>query len=362
MTITQEPTVGALYFQKSVPDILLVKNDYHTSVVFELKNGATVILTESYVYDVDGTIRIRNLGEIVEKYFTTSTLLLGFSYTITEGITVHTVGFTVLKCEADMTVTADAWTAINFLTRAYREKRTSKSRNEYLSFLQKASYGLVTVNFKVVYLLNSVLTELTGVLTTLAASVSSQVTTFNASLGAVTSAAALAADTEILQVDMWCTGTGFEMAKYTYLIDDSNYRDRKYFVYTNCFGVLETYTATGRTDNKKTAEYNLGNIDNHYRKITQDFVAEKTLNSGHLSETEMEWIDDLLLSYNIATYTPGISGADDDITLTAIEKTDSDANELQSFTYTYRRAKNNHVQFTNAARGIFDATFDATFN
>ena len=219
MTIQQEPTVGALYFQKSVPDIILVKNDASTSVVFELKNGAAVILTESYVYDVDGTNRIRNLGEIVEKYFTDTALLLTFSYTITEGVTVHTVSFTVLKCDADMTVTADAWTAVNFLTRAYREKRTSKSRNEYLSFLQKNGYGIVTINYKVYYLLNSVLTDKTGIITTLATSPASQVTTFNASMGAITAAAALATDTEILQYDIWLTGTGFETAKYTFLID-----------------------------------------------------------------------------------------------------------------------------------------------
>jgi len=205
-------------------------------------------------------------------------------------------------------------------------------------------------------------TEVSAGLDVLPVSAASQVVTFNVSINRILTVAVLPLDTEVLQYDIWIAGIGLTTNVYTYLVDTTPYRDQKSFVFINSFGVLETYTATGRTDNKKTAEYNLANIDNHYRKITQDFVAEKTLNSGHLSETEMEWIDDLLLSYNVSVYTPGTSGADEEITLTAIEKTDTDANELHSFTYNYRRAKNNHLQFLNAAKGIFDATFDQSFN
>ena len=53
----------------------------------------------------------------------------------------------------------------------------------------------------------------------------------------------------------------------------------------------------------------------------------------------MDWLDDLLLSYNVSLYTPGVSGADEEITLTAIDKTDTEANELQAFSFSYRRAK-----------------------
>ena len=120
--------------------------------------------------------------------------------------------------------------------------------------------------------------------------------------------------------------------------------------------------ATGRADVKKNVEINLANIQGRYRKTTQDFTVETTLNTGFLSVSEMEWLDDLLLSYNVALYTPGVSGADEEITLTASDKTDTDANELQAFSFSYRRAKNNHLQFTAAACGIFDNTFDQTFN
>ena len=362
MTITQEPANGSIYFQKSVPDIILAQNNAETSVTFELKKGTDVILTETYLYDADAAIIIRDIYKVIEAYLSAENLIQAFSYTLTENATTHTVTFTALKCEADMTVDADSWTAQNFLTRSYREKRTSKSRNEYLSFLQKTSYGTLTVHFRVVYYSVDHWAEATGTLATIAAAATTQVTTFNASMGALVTAAGLATDSEIIQYDIWITGTGVETARYTFLSDFNQYRNLKHFVFVNCFGVLETFTATGRTDAKKTAELNMGNIDNRYRKITQDFVNEKTVNSGFLSAEEMEWIDDLILSFAVSTYTPGVTGSDEEITITNFEKTDTEANELYSFSFMIRRAKNNHRQFVNAAKGIFDDTFDETYN
>jgi hypothetical protein len=361
MTISQELGNGTLYFQHSIPDIILINTDVDTTVTFELKKGAEVIISEKYVFDTDGNIRIRNLSEIVEKYFTDSGLLLDFSYTITQGVTTHSSSFSVLKCEANVDVIAGPWTQLNFLTRAFMEKRTAKTRNEYLSFLQRITFGAVTVHYKAYYLVDSVITEKTGVLQTIAASAVDRVTTFNASLGVVVTVSGLALSTTFLSYDIWLTGTDFLTSVYTFLVDNTTYRYSKSFVYINSFGVLETFTATGLTVNKKTNEFNLGNIENHYRKITQDFVSEKTCNSGYLSDVEMEWIDDLVKSYSVGLYTPGVSGMSEEITLVGVEKSDSEANELQAFTFNYRGPKIIHLIFENAAKGIFDETFDESF-
>jgi len=362
MTISQELQAGALYFQKNIPDIILIKTDVSTPVIFELKKGADVILSESYVFDVENKIQIRNIGEIVEKYLSLQNLLLDFSYTITQDAYTHDIAFSVLKCEADMTVDPGTWTAQNFLTRSYTEKRTSKSRNEYLSFLHKPSYGAVTPHFKIKYYSVDHWAEATGTLAAIAASTENKITTINTSMGAVITASGLDVNAEILLYEIWITGTEFETNNYTFLNDFNIYRNRKHFVFVNSFGVLETFTATGRSDVKKSGEFNLGNIQNRYRKISQDFISETVQYSGFLWESEMEWIDDLLLSYNVSTYTPGVTGSDEEITLTGFDKTDTDANELEGFSFTYRKAKNSSIQFVNAAKGIFDATFDNTFN
>jgi hypothetical protein len=365
MVITQQPIDGAIYFQKSVPDIILTKNVGLTSATFNLKIGGVSILLENYLYDINDKIYIRNIYEVCEKYLNADNLIQSFTYDLTDTGGMVSSSFTLLKCDADMTVDADSWTAQNFLTRSYRKKRTSKSRNEYLSFLQKQSYGAVTLHYQVFYQNweTGAVVEQSGTLTAaIAASAGMKITTFNASWGALREAMGLGIDTKVYSLNIWLTGTGFETNKYTYLYDNSAYRSRNYYVFVNCFGVLETFTATGRTDAKKKAELNMGNIENRYRKITQDFVNEKTVNSGFLSDEEMEWIDDMILSFAVSTYTPGVTGSDEEITITNFEKTDTEANELQSFSFNYRRSKNNHLQFVNAARGIFDDTFDETFN
>ena len=362
MTVTQEPTLNSLYFQKNIPDIILTKNSVDTSVMFELKRGDNTILQETYVYDANDSIRIRNLFEIVEKYLNSENLLLDFSYIITEGATTHESTFKVLKCDAFMTVEAEVWTKLNFLTRSFLEKNTSKSRNEYLSFLQKSAYAAVTVHYKIFYQTGSTVSDKSGELTTIAASVSDKVTTFNASISGVMMAAELESSVDVIRYDIWLTGTDFETYVYTFLIDSMPYRYRTNFVYENAFGVLETFTATGITNNDKKAEFNQGNIENNYRKVSQDFIVEKTCKSGYLSAEEMEWTDDFVKSYNVGLYTPGVTGMSEEITLVSIEKNGTNGNTLQAFSFTYRSARNIHLSFANASRGIFDDTFDETFD
>ncbi|HEY6913149.1 MAG TPA: hypothetical protein VI413_00620 [Paludibacter sp.] len=366
MAITQEPEANGLYFQKNIPDIIIQKEagDIDMRTLELLIDGISVI-SEKYVFDTTGEIRIRNIGDIVEKYFTDSKLILPVSFSLTDEVNpAYTIPFQALKCESDMIVEASSWTATNFLTRAYREKRTSKSNNEYLSFLHRSTYGFCLLRYRIVYLLNGIITELTGFVNSelIGIAAADKITTFNASAVTILTYAGLAPETEVIQYDLWITGLDFEMNKYTFLVDYSVYRNKKYFVFINSFGVLETFTGTGQTDTKKTPEYSLGNIKNHYRKLTQDFVAEKTAYSGFLSDVEMEWIDDLLISYDVALYTPGVTGAAEEITFTTVEKTDTEANVLQAFSFSYRRADNNNLQFTNAAKGVFDNTFDETFN
>lgn len=372
--VDSEPETGKLYFQKNIPDILLSKDGYN-SVLFDLKKGETVILSEIYTYDIDGKIRIRNLYEVIEKYFSSDSVIdmpgttniadslaLEFSYTITQDVQTHDIAFTVLKCDAEITADASEWTAANFLTRCYLEKRTAKSRNEYLSFLMKNAYGEVTINYKAIYLLEGVRTEIIGTLGTIAQQTGDlNVATFNASIHRIMTVSGLVNFTEVLQYDIWLTGTGMITNIYSFLVDNTPYRNTKSFVFINCFGVLESWTSTGTGSNKKTAEYNLGNIDNHYRKITQDFYSEKTCNSGFLWETEMEWIDDLIKSFNVILYSQDIT-QNEEITLIGVDKNDTESNILQAFAFGYRRAKNLHTLFANAAKNISDFTFDQTFN
>lgn len=369
---------NGLYFQNNIPDICFTKGNWDRAI-FTLKDSTnTVILVEKYVFDTDGLITIRNLKDIIQNYFSNpftvesvgttninTKLVLDFSSEIRmindDANYSYQSNFKVLKCDVNMPYEASSWTANNFLTRSYLEKKTAVRRNEYLSFLMKNSYGVATIRYKAVYLVDGVRTEIIGTLGTIAQQVGdNNVATFNASLYRIKTVSNLANYTKVLQYDIWLTGTGLSTKIYTFLVDNVEYRNSKSFAFTNCFGVLETFTATGTSANKKYVEYNLANIDSHYRKLTQDFYSEKECNSGFVSDTEADWLDDFIRSYAILRYTQNPTD-NEEITLTAIDKTDSEANELQAFSFTYRPAKNLHISFQNAVANISEFTFEQTF-
>lgn len=332
-----------------------------------------VVAVGDLLYDLGGIAQNITVTQIVDStnILLFSNDILGYPSGIGTPVTAKfrssrfvTLDFSVLRCEADMPagLSAGTFAGQNFLTRLPREKQTATNRNEYLTYIHFGNYAEVVVKYKAVYLIDGVRTEASGSMLTVAADVDNEdrYITFNASLSVIRQLANLTTE-RILQYDIW-----FEEAEvsevFTFLINDTYFRNKTCFVFENSFGVLETFTATGRTDTKKNIEINLANIQSRYRKTTQDFVAEKTINTGFLSAEEMDWLDDLILSYNVAIYIPGVSGADEEITLTSTDKTDTDENELQAFSFSYRRSRNNHLQFAAAARGIFDDTFDQTFN
>ena len=368
MTINQEPTNGSTYFSKAVPDIIMTKSGTDTFILLELKKDATVILSEKYMFDANNSLRVREIGSIFEKYLSanaltsapvtsnverSSALVGSFSAKITLGAEVHTTTFTVLKCDAEISVDALPWCATNFLTRSFRQKCTAKERTEYLSFFQKASFGTITIHCKLFYGANL---EIEFTMGTIASVSADTITTINTSINRLISTAGLTTATRIYQAHIWLTGTSYTSSVYGYLVDESTTRNQTQFGFINCFGVPETFTATGKVENKKTAEYNQANIASHYRKITQNFVSEKTINSGYLSAQEMTWIDDFICSNNVSLIAIG-----EPITLVGIDKVESSINKLQYFTFGYRSAKNNHLQFINANSGVFDETFDTTF-
>lgn len=372
MTISQQPVAGNLYFQNSIPDIVCENPGSETVLSFELKYNSELILSEDYEFDTVGVVRIRDLKTICAMYLENNSTVVAtdlasisglvglFTVVITCGTVTISFEFSVLKCDAQMPAGLDAgtWTDKNFLSRSYLQKRTAINRQEYLSFLSKQKWGQLTLNYKITYQSDSI-AEKSGTLITIP-SAEGIIHTMNVSLLKLMAAAELDAE-RVLTYEVWMSGTDLESNHYTFFPDYSVYRDKTNLIFINSFGVLETFTATGRIPVKKTQDISLANIEGRYRKTTQYFVAEKTIYTGHISKMEFDWLDDLLLSYSTGLYTPGTSGMSEEITITSIDVNDTGANDLKSFSFTYKNAENNHLNFAVSARGIFDETFDETF-
>lgn len=374
MNIIQEPTASGLYFHSTVPDIIIEKSDASTEITFELFKAGVSILAEKYVYDSESRITIHNLTEIFEKYFdeqmtnlpsSTSFTVPGvgplvFSFEITEGVTTHSREFKVMRCDAEMIVEPAEWLPKNFLTRSYRQKRTSVQWIEFLSFLQLHSFGICTKHFRLIYMLDGVETEAIGTFGTIETAESDVVTSIYVSTGQILTAANLAKLTKCIRFEVWLTGTSFETNRYLFMVDNTPNRTIQPFVFVNSFGVLETFTASGHTYNANKVESSFSQIDRKFRRVHNDLKIERTCNSGYLSENEMEWIDDFICSNAIGAYNFN-DLVIDEVTISEVEKNNADTNELMAFSFKYRRASNNHLQFLQAADGIFDKTFDNTF-
>jgi len=205
MVITSHPIDNTLYFQKSVPDIVIHQTTADASVVFVLFTDGNTILSETCSYDQNGKIQIREIYKICEKYLNSAVQIKDFQCEITEGSATVVFDFSVLKCESEIAASAGAWCAANFLTRSFREKRTAAECNESLSFLQLAAHGVLTPHYEITYEIGGVVSVATGTLATIATKTTATVVALNTSCAAIRTAAAIATGAQVLNYKIWLT-------------------------------------------------------------------------------------------------------------------------------------------------------------
>ncbi len=373
MLILQKPE--GYCFEKNIADLLIQKQNDETNLTFELKLGDTLILTENYVFDVYGYVKIKNLNEIISAYLlpavssdigfkTTLGLINAFSFSINSGTEN---GFTVIHTDAEMPETLDVEDFIrnNFLTRLPLLKRTAPGRNEYLTYIHLDEYLDVLIKYKINYKLAGVITSKTGTLLLVPSAQGHRHITFSASLDDIIAAADIVPDA-VLDYSIYLEhqdGTDDLSREFVYMVDYNVYRNTCIFEFENAFGLMETFTTTGIQSSEIKNDYNISNIKRRFRKTSQDFLAQNTVNTGFLSAAEMDWINDLLNSYN-AKVNQG-TGLED-IVLLSHDKTDTNKNELRFFKFSYMRSSGTQLQLQNnntgTDSGIFDNTFDSTFN
>lgn len=381
LIITKRPT--GLVFEKNISDILIVAGDAETSVLFTLKVGTAVAIQETYKFDNDGNITIAQLNDIISAYFAanktvvngsvfTTGLLVDVSMSFdinatsasdNEFLVANDFGFNfrVLHCDAVMPETLNAQLHIsqNFLTHLGNEKRTGADRNEYLSYVHLAGSEFIIL-YKVYYISAGELKNKPGKLISFSSDSIDKIITFDTSLSAIRMASGILTD-DILQYDIWFTVPTLQIESYafTYMVDRNFYRNKINFIFTNSFGVSETFTATGTLENKISNEFNLSITSRKYRKNTQEFMSEKSVNTGFITESEMDWLNELIYSFDVKLYS---GGKTEDIVLTSIDKKDSNTNELKAFKFSFKSANEEQLKYNNSGYGIFDESFDPTFN
>jgi hypothetical protein len=360
MLIQQQP--DALSFENNLPDIIIQKTGSEASIVFRLYQGATLIVEEDYIFDTDGFVYIRDLANVVKYYFNDTVvnesnymiltgLVKQFNFTIDAG-TVH--NFTVIRSSAEINgYTAPEFVGSSFLSRI-AQKRTHLHANEFLSLFVYGSDQIITVSYRIFYEQNNQLHDLSGTFLTINdIDANDKVVVFNASLDAVIQAA------QITPTRVYEYRIQAKAFQFTFFPDYSNYAQKKLFVFKNCFGCPETFVATGNVVSTSNLDVGYSITGKRMKKTTQDFEKLYQCNSGYLSEDERDWLDDFITSFSVSL----LKGSElHDITITAADKSNDTANTLQFFEFSYRFMKTIHLEFSKSIAGIFDHTFDNTFN
>ena len=187
-----------------------------------------------------------------------------------------------------------------------------------------------------------------------------KIVTFNASLQKVLVAAQLLPE-HVFEYRLWAENTqqGITFNQFSFFPNYTNYRYKKLFVFKNSFNVSECFVATGKTISNIRLDIAHSITGSRMKKVSHDIEILHTCNSGYIPDDQLNWLDDLLTSDAVAEL---VNGALVDVVLTETAKSSSNSNELQSFSFTYRLAKQNHQEMSGALSSIFDHSFDNSFS
>lgn len=339
MNIIQQP--DSFSFSSEVKDIIL-SSAKNVNVSIRC-SGSPSFLEETYVPDQDGRIYIRDLGKLFDPYLLPAMLKRTFRIVLTEeGSQAVTVSVDVLYCQAEIGMSVEDFTKNYFLSLLKQEKQLFVGQAEYLSVYDEGSVELrlmATRSNGVVY---------TSIWTL---SCNGNVVTKDISPGIW-----LPEPENVLYIVATCGNRTM-----IYYLTPQIPSESVQFLFLNSFGVKETFIPSGLISRENKYEAGFGYVSGLYRKYKNKRVKEYTVNTGVLDNNHSDWLEDLFISKDVFLLSP--SGVEREIVIedTKVKRSNT-PDELPSFEFKYRFSKNSQGQFITDSTGIFDDTFDDTFN
>ena len=238
----------------------------------------------------------------------------------------------------------------------YKSVNTAIGREEYLPFFADAA---MTLHIGVAHVRNGVekytrksvaLGGRTGMLA------------FRVSPARIASLSGISADA-ILYYEVTVTAGIGSADQIRYCMDRHYYRNTSNFIYLNSFGLPETIALTGLVEYNPELNGEIVSLMQEDIRIDPGLSDVRTVNSGYLSIAKYKALTDMITSADIRVY--------DTAGQRKIVVTDVDllhrrsGSEMFSVTVTYRPSERGHMGFErirNDKKGIFDRTFDYTFN
>lgn len=343
ITLLQE--LPDIVFLSQLKDFSFTTDRESATFVVSVASGA--VLNEVYTPDSSGTITVYDLDTLlIPKLLTEPYSKLGIY--IYDGSDIKLLESQVVYCLLDISIPAAEYLSGYFLTAmAGLKKTTAYGRKEYLNYiLSEGESSQVNVELHYVREDNhtSYSTE-----SSLSSSVESGISTITFSPDQFRRSGYI-----LLSFDVTC-GSRVQ----SYVMEREDIPEQVGFLFKNAFRVEDTFYCTGLLTYKpeyERASALMGGLLKNYH------VEEKRIyqaNSGYLMEDMLELADDLARADDVCLF------QDDGmipvlITESEMQRTNAD-DELYNITITYRATRKYRRKFVSLD-GIFDNTFDETFN
>lgn len=320
-------------------------------------DGMTLLDNEVYHADASGQIVLRGLGDLFEKYFYDASydirkFAMNAVLKVLEGSSATTKSFTVYFCRSYVggdALTPDMIRAMP-LTRS-RMKHTLSMAYEYLSFVSTSGKNVMCD----ITSLNA-----SGVLQTKTVSLytfssSDRFQTVDVSAGAIR----ILSGALPLFWDVYVSGNKDGAVRY--VLDTDGSFTPTTFIYQNCFGGVESFVSRGIRKDELQAERETGTLGGRALITKQTMLRSYTVNTGTLADGQKEALIDLLSSYSLMVLEGGVALP------VIVDGQNASMHNYRSklpaaeFTYSHS-TRNLTIYRYDKGRGIFDYTFDNSFN
>lgn len=276
--------IGPYCLTSTTPDFVFGTDD---PITFEIKQGAEVLLSETYDPDAEGIVFVRDLGSVFESYLSGSMSpgaqesLSGTFDLYVDGVLIEST--TALLCRA---FTAQA-ASVFFLDQKplhlqFGQKVTLPLATEYLTFYLTA---LDQVRVSVKYLQNGAIME--SNLVTLYEAGSTGFWTMGITLRTVGD---LFADIDTKTILSYKVGAGEIFTQFN--VDWNFYTDTKVFRYLNSFGVPASFCTRGEIARKRSHTFQSSRVFG----IEKKFAVERTDTFKVDVGRKFSRVDDLLIA------------------------------------------------------------------
>lgn len=345
-----ETFISDLEFSSALAEIAIsgLTTDLDFTLSRKVNNTYTAVLQERYTPDADGRVYVMSINKVINKYISESGYG-DFKFTFMSDGDTQELPLRVIYSRVNITTTARIFTANKYMSLLSGTKSVLPQSLEYLwVYSPTADSVSVSASFR-----NADGTYTTATVTPPETVVPDTMTRID-----VSPANYILSGSVLVKYTVTCGARS-----QVYEVDNVSLESPLEVMFKNNFGVAETFATMGNLQSESKAGNNFGYIRRQYVRYDGTVLVEYTANTGILTQQQAAWIPDLFMSNDVVSVVN--RGLRHRLTITDWKaKRTSDAAELPSFEFKYRLSDANQevFVFSDAVGGVFDQTFDQTFN